>query len=96
MIQGISAVLCLVLAFNAYRLAKRRGIWSWSKCFILVIAIVVFPFLLIVPLSHPRLSAVGRGSSGDCSYGDPNCDFRVCGRACISIPQEANQDKATS
>jgi protein-S-isoprenylcysteine O-methyltransferase Ste14 len=56
MIQRILAVLFLVLAFNAYRTANRRGIWSWSKFFIVVISIVAFPLLLIVPLSHPRLS----------------------------------------
>ena len=56
MIQGILAVLFLGLAFNAYRTAKQRGIWSWAKFFIGVISIVAFPLLLIVPLSQPRLS----------------------------------------
>jgi drug/metabolite transporter (DMT)-like permease len=56
MTQGILAVLCLLLAFNAYRTAKRSGMWSWSQFFIGVISIVAFPLLLIVPLSHPQLS----------------------------------------
>jgi hypothetical protein len=56
MIQGTLAGLFLVLAFYAYRSAKRRGIWSWSKFFIGVISIVAFPLLLIVPLSFPRFS----------------------------------------
>jgi len=42
MIQWILAVLLLMLAFNAYRTAKRCGIWSWSKFFIVVISIVTF------------------------------------------------------
>jgi drug/metabolite transporter (DMT)-like permease len=56
MSQGILAVLCLALAFTAYCTAKRRGIWSWSKFFIVVISIAAFPLLLIAALSHPRFS----------------------------------------
>jgi multisubunit Na+/H+ antiporter MnhB subunit len=56
MIQGTLVVLFLVLAFDAYRTAKRRGIWSWPKFFIVVISLAAFPSLLIVPLSHPRFS----------------------------------------
>jgi hypothetical protein len=56
MFQRILAVLFLVLAFTAYRTAKRGGIWSWPEFFIVVVSIVAFPLLLIVPLSLPRLS----------------------------------------
>ena len=42
----------LTIAFNTYRAAKRQGRWSWPQFVVVVVALIVLPITILVPLMH--------------------------------------------
>jgi hypothetical protein len=48
----------LAVAFNTYYAAKRQGRWSWPQFVVVVVALIVVPITIVVPLMHmPWLQA---------------------------------------
>jgi membrane protease YdiL (CAAX protease family) len=50
--QLLSCLFFLGIAFNTYYAAKRAGRWSWPQFFVVVVALIVVPILIVLPLFH--------------------------------------------
>jgi len=48
----LSVLFFLVIAYNSYQTAKRSGQWNWREFFIVVVALIAFPLVVVVPLFH--------------------------------------------
>jgi predicted membrane channel-forming protein YqfA (hemolysin III family) len=52
MYQLFLALFVLMIGYNSYRIAKRRGEWSWRQFFIVIGSIAVFTVVFIIPLAY--------------------------------------------
>lgn len=51
MTQLFFALFLLFIGYMSYRDAKRRGLWSWKKLFLILASIALFTIAFIIPIS---------------------------------------------
>jgi len=52
MFHLILVLAVLMIGYNSYSSAQRRGEWSWRQFFILIGSIAIFTVVFIIPLSY--------------------------------------------